>query len=82
MIFALFCRRVTKVSSVWPPTKICIFRQELTVFSQKGMQLVKTVSFCRKMQIFVGGQNELTLVILLQKSAKVTKIRHAEDILG
>ena len=37
---------------------------------------------CRKMQIFVGGQNELTLVALLQKSAKVTKIRHAEDILG
>ena len=38
-IFALFCRRVTKVSSFWPPTKICIFRQELTVFSQKWMQL-------------------------------------------
>ena len=37
--FALFCRRVTKVSSFWPPTKICIFRQELTVFSQKWMQL-------------------------------------------
>ena len=37
---------------------------------------------CRKMQIFVGGQNELTLVTLLQNSAKVTKIRHAEDILG
>ena len=37
---------------------------------------------CRKMQIFVGGQNELTLVTLLQNSAKVTKIRHAEDISG
>ena len=34
------------------------------------------------MQIFEGGQNELTLVTLLQNSAKVTKIRHAEDILG
>ncbi len=39
MIFTLFCRRVTKVSSFWPPTKIGIFRQELTVFSQKWMQL-------------------------------------------
>ena len=43
---------------------------------------LKTVSFCRKMQIFVGGQNELTLVTLLQNSAKITKIRHTEDILG
>ena len=37
---------------------------------------------CRKMQIFVGGQNELTLVTLLQNSAKITKNRHTEDILG
>ena len=34
------------------------------------------------MQIFVGGQNELTLVTLLQNSAKITKNRHTEDILG
>ena len=43
---------------------------------------LKTVSSCRKMQIFVGGQNELTLVTLLQNSAEITKIRHTEDILG
>ena len=43
---------------------------------------LKTVSSCRKMQIFVGGQNELTLVTLLPNSAKITKIRHTEDILG
>ena len=43
---------------------------------------LKTVSSCRKMQIFVGGQNELTLVTLLQNSAKITKIRQTEDILG
>ena len=43
---------------------------------------LKTASSCRKMQIFVGGQNELTLVTLLQNSAKNTKIRHTEDILG
>ncbi len=34
------------------------------------------------MQIFVGGQYELTLVTLLQKSAKITKNRHTEHILG
>ena len=33
------------------------------------------------MQIFVGGQSELTLVTLMQNSAKITKIRHTEDIL-
>ena len=43
---------------------------------------LKTVSSCRKMQIFVGGQNELTLVTLLQNSAKITKHRHTDDILG
>ena len=37
---------------------------------------------CRKMQIFKGGQNELALVTLLQNSAKITKIRQTEDILG
>ena len=46
------------------------------------LKRLKTVSSCRKMQIFVGGQNELTLVTLLQNSAKITKIRHTEDILG
>ncbi len=82
MIFTLFCRRVTKVSSFWPPTKICIFRQELTVFTSCILFWLKTVSSCRKMQIFVGGQNELALVTLLQNSAKITKIRQTEDILG
>ena len=43
---------------------------------------LKTVSSCQKMQIFVGGQTELTLVTLLQNSAKITKIRQTEDILG
>ena len=46
------------------------------------LKRLKTVSSCRKMQIFVGGQNELTLVTLLQKSAKITKIRQTEDIVG
>ena len=46
------------------------------------LKRLKTVSSCRKMQLFVGGQNELTLVTLLQNSAKITKIRQTEDILG
>ena len=36
-----------------------------------------------KNAIFVGGQNELTLVTLLQNSAKITSsCRKTEDILG
>ena len=46
------------------------------------LKRLKTVSSCRKMQLFVGGQNQLTLVTLLQNSAKITKIRQTEDILG
>ena len=34
------------------------------------------------MQLFVGCQNELTLVTLLQNSAKITKNCQTEDILG
>ena len=38
--------------------------------------------FCRKVQIFVGGQCELTLVALMQNSAKITKFRQREHIFG
>ena len=34
------------------------------------------------MQIFVGGQKELTLVTLMQNSAKITKFRQSENIFG
>ena len=37
------------------------------------LKRLKTVSSCRKKQLFVGGQNELTLVTLLQNSEKITK---------
>ena len=69
--------------------KITKNRQTEDILGKFGLQAsscihfwLKTVSSCRKMQIFVGGQNELTLVTLLQNSAKITKIRHTEDILG
>ena len=53
------------------------FQASICIHSQ-----LKTVSFCRKVQIFVGGQNELTLVTLMQNSAKIIKNRQTEDNLG
>ena len=80
---------LTLVTLLQNSAKITKIRQTEDILGKFGLQAsscihfwLKTVSSCRKMQIFVGGQNELTLVTLLQNSAKVTKIRHAEDILG
>ena len=38
--------------------------------------------FRRKVQFFVGGQNELTLVTLMQKIAKIDKFCQREHIFG
>ena len=80
---------LTLVTLMRNSAKITNIRHTEDILGEFGLQAsscihfwLKTVSSCRKMQIFVGGQNELTLVTLLQNSAKVTKIRHAEDILG
>ena len=80
---------LTLVTLLQNSAKITKIRQTEDILGKFGLQAsicipfwLKTVSSCRKMQIFVGGQNELTLVTLLQKSAKITKIRHTEDILG
>ena len=80
---------LTLVTLLQNSSKINKIRQTEEILGNFGLQAsicipfwLKTVSSCRKMQIFVGGQNELTLVTLLQKSAKITKIRHTEDILG
>ncbi len=37
VIFALFCMRVTKISSFWPPTKTCTFWRKLISFCQEWM---------------------------------------------
>ena len=81
--------QLTLVTLLQNSAKITKIRQTEDILGKFGLQAsscipfwLKTVSSCRKMQIFVGGQNELTLVTLLQKSAKITKIRHTEDILG
>ena len=38
--------------------------------------------FRRKVQLFVGGQNELTLVTLMQNGAKIDKFCQREHIFG
>ena len=80
---------LTLVTLLQNSAKITKIRQTEDILGKFGLQAsscilfwLKTVSSCRKMQIFVGGQNELTLVTLLQNSAKITKIRQTEDILG
>ena len=80
---------LTLVTLLQNSAKITKIRQTEDILDKFGLQAsscihfwLKTVSSCRKMQIFVGGQNELTLVTLLQNSAKITKNRHTEDILG
>ena len=81
--------QLTLVTLLQNSAKITKIRQTEDILGKFGLQAsscipfwLKTVSSCRKMQIFVGGQNELTLVTLMQKCAKITKIRHTEDILG
>ena len=39
LFFLLFCDRVIKVSSFWPPTKICTFQQHLNIFGWEWMKL-------------------------------------------
>ena len=80
---------LTLVTLLQNSAKITAIRHTEDILGTFGLQAsscihfwLKTVSSCRKMQIFVGGQNELTLVTLLQNSAKITKIRQTEDILG
>ncbi len=77
---------VTLLQNCAKITKNCHTEDILGKFGLQASSCIhfwlKTISSCRKMQIFVGGQNELTLVTLLQNSAKITKNRHTEDILG
>ena len=65
------------------------FRQSEHIFGNFSLQppsnnhsLPKTLNFRRKMLLFVGGQKELTLVTLMQNSAKITKFRQNEHIFG
>ncbi len=82
-------KELTLVTLLQNSAKITKHRHTEDILGKFGLQAsscihfwLKTVSSCRKMQIFVGGQSELTLVTLMQNSAKITNIRHTEDILG
>ena len=68
--------------------KITKFRQSEHIFGNFSLQSTsyihslpkKNSIFAIKMQIFVGGQKELILVTLMQKSAKITKFCQSEHI--
>ena len=82
-------KELSLVTLLQNTAKITKHRHTEDILGKFGLQAsssipfwLKTVSSCRKKQIFVGGQNELTLVTLLQNTAKNTKHRHTEDILG
>ena len=69
--------------------KITTFRQCEHIFCNFSLQppsyihsLPKKLNFRQKVQLFVGGQKETTLVTLMQNSAKVTKFRQSEHIFG
>ena len=69
--------------------KITKFCQSEHIFGIFGLQppsyihsLPKILNFRQKVQIFVGGQKELTLVTLMQNSAKITEFHQSEHIFG
>ena len=69
--------------------KINKYRQSEHSFGNFGLQasgcihfLPKRVILRRKVQIFVCGQSELTLVTLMQNSAKINKYRQSEHNFG
>ena len=69
--------------------KINKFRQRKHIFGNFSLQASscihshpKILTFLRKVQVFVGGQNELTLMTLMQSSAKINKFSQSEYIIG
>ena len=80
---------LTMVTLMQNSAKINKFRQSEYIVGIISLQASRCIHFyrkmsifCRKVQIFVGGQNELTLVTLMQNSAKITKFRQCEHIYG
>ena len=69
--------------------KITKYRQNEHIFGNFSLQASsyihsypKLINFRQKVQIFVGGQEELTLVTLMQISAKITNFRRSEHFFG
>ena len=67
-------------------TKFCQSEHLFGIFSLQPPSYIhsqpKILNFCQKLQIFVGGQKELTLVTLKLNSAKITKFQQSEHIFG
>ena len=82
-------KETTLVTLMQNSAKITKFRQSELIFGNFSLQppsyilsLPKKLNFRQKVQIFVGGQKETTLVTLMQNSAKITKFRQSEHIFG
>ena len=69
--------------------KITKFRPSEHIFGNFSLQASsyihsypKLINFRQKVQFFLGGQEELTLVTLMQISAKMTNFRRSEHFFG
>ena len=78
-------KELTLVTLMQNSAKITKFRQSEHIFGTFSLQASrciqsypKLINFRQKVQIFVGGQKELSLVTLMQNSAKIAKFRHSE----
>ena len=82
-------KELTLVTLMQNSAKITKFRQSEHIFGNFSLQASrcihsypKLINFRLKVQIFVGGQKQLSLVTLKQNSAKNTKFRQSEHIFG
>ena len=82
-------KKLTLVTLMRNSAKITKFRQSGHIFGTFSLQASscihsypKLTIFRQMVQIFVGGQKELTLVTLMQNSAKNTNFRQSEHIFG
>ena len=82
-------KELTLVTLMQNSAKITKFRQSEHIFGNFSLQASrcihsypKLINFRLKVQIFVGGQKQLSLVTLKQNSAKITKFRHSEHNFG
>ena len=82
-------KKLTLVTLMRNSAKITKFRQSEHIFGTFSLQASsciqsypQLINFRQKVQIFVGGQKELTLVTLMQNSAKITKFCQSEHIFG
>ena len=88
-IFVVGHKELTLVTLMHNSAKNTKFRQSEHIFGTFSLQVSscihsypQLINFRQKVQIFVGGHKELTLVTLMHNSAKNTKFRQSEHIFG